>query len=65
MELLFVLVIAAAIGLAIRYLLPQRTTYGLLIALQPTEQPALPDREGPPEDGPPEEGPPVEAEPDG
>ena len=31
MELLFVLVIAAAIGLALRYLLPQRVTYGLLI----------------------------------
>jgi hypothetical protein len=31
MELLFVLVIAAAIGLGLRYLLPQRTTYGLMI----------------------------------
>ncbi len=31
MELLFVLVIAAAIGLGLRYLLPKRTTHGLLL----------------------------------
>lgn len=31
MELLFVLVIAAAIGLGVRYLLPQRGTHGLLL----------------------------------
>lgn len=31
MELLFVIVIAAAIGLIIRYLVPQRGTYGVLL----------------------------------
>lgn len=31
MELLFVIVIAAAIGLGIRYLVPQRGTYGVLL----------------------------------
>lgn len=31
MELLFVLVIAAAIGLGMRYILPKRTTHGLLL----------------------------------
>lgn len=32
MELLFVIVIAAAIGLALRYLVPQRGTYGVLLS---------------------------------
>ena len=31
MELLFVIVIAAGIGGAVRYLIPQRGTYGLLL----------------------------------
>lgn len=31
MELLFVFVLAIGIGLAVRYLLPQRTTHGVLL----------------------------------
>lgn len=31
MELLFVIVVAAGIGIIMRYLLPQRSTYGMLL----------------------------------